>query len=87
MVRGRQVWKGPFFTSFPGLRKALETGTPIQTKQRSCSVIPSFIGVTFDVHNGRRYFPVKITEAMIGKKLGDFAPTKKPKAYTKGARS
>jgi small subunit ribosomal protein S19 len=56
----------------------LESGRrdPIKTWSRRSTLIPDFVGVTFSVHNGRRFIPVFVTEEMIGHKLGEFAPTR-----------
>ena len=53
-----------------------ETGKipPIPTQARSCTILPEFIGLIFQVHNGKIYVDVPITEDMVGHKLGEFAP-------------
>lgn len=56
---------------------ARKNNTPIQTTARSCTILPSFVGLTFQVHNGLEFFSVAITEDMVGYKLGDFVPTRK----------
>jgi small subunit ribosomal protein S19 len=48
----------------------------IKTWSRRSTIIPDFVGVTFSVHNGRKFIPVSVTENMIGHKLGEFAPTR-----------
>lgn len=48
----------------------------IKTWARSCTIIPDFVGHTFTVHNGSKFIPVYVTEAMVGHKLGEFAPTR-----------
>ena len=60
------------------VKKALETKdrTPIKTWSRRSTVIPEMVGLTFGVHNGRKHIEVFITEAMVGHKLGEFAPTR-----------
>ncbi|KAG9292831.1 hypothetical protein G9A89_016193 [Geosiphon pyriformis] len=73
----RSAWKGPYFVQFPGLRQALATKAPIKTHARSCTILPSFVGIKFLVHNGKTYIPVLISEEMIGHKLGEFSPTRK----------
>ncbi len=47
---------------------------PIRTQARSATILPSFVGLTFEVHNGKVYYEVAITEAMVGHKLGEFSP-------------
>ncbi len=49
---------------------------PIQTWSRRSTIFPDFIGLTFKVHNGRKFVDVFITEDMVGHKLGEFAPTR-----------
>lgn len=48
----------------------------IKTWARSCTITPDFVGHTFAVHNGNKFIPVYIQEAMVGHKLGEFAPTR-----------
>jgi small subunit ribosomal protein S19 len=48
----------------------------IKTWSRRSTIIPDFIGITFAVHNGRKFIPVFVTENMVGHKLGEFAPTR-----------
>jgi small subunit ribosomal protein S19 len=56
----------------------LESGRrdPIKTWSRRSTLIPDFVGITFLVHNGRKFIPVLVTEEMVGHKLGEFAPTR-----------
>lgn len=49
----------------------------IKTWSRRSTIFPEFIGLTFAVHNGKKHIPVFVTEAMVGHKLGEFAPTRK----------
>ncbi|MDA0938771.1 MAG: 30S ribosomal protein S19 [Proteobacteria bacterium] len=76
----RSVWKGPFVD--PSLLKkvlaAAESGarSAIKTWSRRSTILPSFIGLTFAVHNGKDFIRVQITERMVGKKLGEFSPTR-----------
>jgi small subunit ribosomal protein S19 len=74
----RSVWKGPF-VDLHLLRKAevaqdAGTRTPIKTWSRRSTILPQFVGLTFTVHNGRKFVPVN--EEMVGHKLGEFAPTR-----------
>ena len=48
----------------------------IKTWSRSCTIVPDFVGHTFAVHNGNKFIPVYVQEAMVGHKLGEFAPTR-----------
>ena len=76
----RSVWKGPFVD--PSLLKKVEkqkTGgisAPIKTWSRKSTIIPEFIGISFLIHNGRKFIPIKISEEMVGHKLGEFSPTR-----------
>jgi small subunit ribosomal protein S19 len=49
---------------------------PIKTWSRRSMIIPTMIGLTIAVHNGRQHVPVFVNEEMIGHKLGEFAPTR-----------
>jgi small subunit ribosomal protein S19 len=73
----RSVKKGPFIDESL-LRKVREGGGGkiIKTWSRRSTVIPEMVGLTIGVHNGKKFFPVFITEEMVGHKLGDFSPTR-----------
>ena len=53
----------------------------LRTHARNCTILPSFVGHTFHVHTGKDYAAVKVTEDMIGHRLGEFAFTKKVALY------
>lgn len=46
----------------------------MRTQARAATILPNFVGLRFEIHNGRDYLPVTITEDMVGHKLGEFAP-------------
>ena len=76
----RSVKKGPFVDQHL-LAKALvakenKSHQVIKTWSRRSTVLPDFIGLTFAVHNGRKFISVYVTENMVGHKLGEFAPTR-----------
>ena len=76
----RSVWKGPF-VDLHLLKKAEDaqdkgTRTPIKTWSRRSTVLPQFVGLTFNVYNGQKFIPVSVNEDMVGHKLGEFAPTR-----------
>jgi small subunit ribosomal protein S19 len=48
----------------------------IKTWSRRSTIVPDAVGLTFAVHNGRKFVPVFVTENMVGHKLGEFAPTR-----------
>ncbi|HLB51684.1 30S ribosomal protein S19 [candidate division WWE3 bacterium RIFCSPHIGHO2_12_FULL_38_15] len=62
--------------------KASKANKPIKTWARRSTVTPEMVGMTFEVHNGKQHLPVYITEAMVGHKLGEFAPTRKFRAHS-----
>ncbi|UCD71144.1 MAG: 30S ribosomal protein S19 [Syntrophobacterales bacterium] len=74
---GRSVKKGPFIDESL-LRKVREGGGGkiIRTWSRRSTILPEMVGLTIGVHNGKKFFPVFITEDMVGHKLGDFSPTR-----------
>ncbi|KAI1106773.1 hypothetical protein F4804DRAFT_329968 [Jackrogersella minutella] len=51
---------------------------PIRTQARAATILPSFVGLKFQVYNGKEYGDVEITEEMVGHKLGEFVTTRKP---------
>ena len=48
----------------------------IKTWSRRSTILPEFVGLTFAVHNGKKFIPVFVTENMVGHKLGEFSPTR-----------
>lgn len=50
---------------------------PIKTWSRASTIVPEMVGMTFQVHNGRKFLDVFVVENMVGHKLGEFAPTRK----------
>ena len=77
----RSLKKEPFIDEH--LRKKVEKSIeqkskkPIKTWSRRSTVFPNFVGLTFQVHNGKNFINVYIVEDMVGHKLGEFAPTRK----------
>ena len=57
---------------------------PIQTWSRRSTITPDFVGLNFNVHNGKSFLPVYVTENMVGHKLGEFAPTRTFKGHPAG---
>jgi small subunit ribosomal protein S19 len=76
----RSIKKGPFIDDHLNkkIATAIEKGDKkvIKTWSRRSTVLPEAVGLTFAVHNGRKFVPVYVTEQMIGHKLGEFAPTR-----------
>ena len=76
----RSVWKGPF-VDLHLLKKAetaqdANSSAPIKTWSRRSTILPQFVGLTFNVYNGHKFVPVSVNEDMVGHKLGEFAPTR-----------
>ena len=84
----RSVWKGPFVDGYlleeGGSRPRRGRNEPIQTWSRRSTILPQFVGLTFGVHNGRKFMPVFVSEDMIGHKLGEFSPTRSSTATRGG---
>ena len=76
----RSVWKGPFVEE--SLMKKVDKykvdpkKIPIKTWSRKSTILPDFIGLSFLVHNGKKFIPITISEDMVGHKLGEFSPTR-----------
>ncbi len=58
----------------------------IKTWSRRSTIFPEFVGLTFEVHNGKSFIKVYVTEDMVGRKLGEFAPTRVFKQHTEAKR-
>jgi len=87
----RSVRKGPYIDP-KLLKKADEikradSRKVIKTWSRRSTITPDLIGLTFAVHNGKKFIPVFVTENMVGHKLGEFAPTRTFYDHTGGRRS
>ena len=76
----RSVWKGPFVDTdvLRTVERARASGRKdvIRIWSRRSTILPQFVGLTFGVHNGRRFIPVFVTEDMIGQKFGEYSPTR-----------
>jgi small subunit ribosomal protein S19 len=82
----RSTKKGPFIEAslLKKVEKAKEAKKqePIKTWSRRSMVIPEFVGLTFAVHNGKKFVPVFVTENMVGHRLGEFSPTRTFKLHS-----
>ena len=82
----RSVLKGPFVD--PSLLKKVEKlksqskQMPIKTWSRKSTIIPEFVGISFLIYNGKKFIPIKISEEMVGHKLGEFSPTRQFSGHT-----
>ncbi len=84
----RSIKKGPF-TDTHVVKKAAESKKTqdrkvIKTWSRRSTILPDFVGLTFAVHNGKKFIPVYVTENMVGHKLGEFALTRTFHGHTPG---
>ena len=81
----RSLKKGPYVDL--RLMSKVETSQktndrrPIRTWSRDCTIIPEFVGVYFEIHNGKNFFKVLVTEEMVGHKLGEFSFTRQFKSH------
>ena len=76
----RSLKKGPFIDGH--LQKKVDAAAAnndrrvIKTWSRRSTILPEMVGLTFAVHNGKKFVPVFVTENMVGHKLGEFSPTR-----------
>lgn len=76
----RSAKKGPYVDE--GLFRKVQrqksggAGGLIRTWSRRCTIVPEFVGTRFEVHNGKNFLQVYVTEDMVGHKLGEFSPTR-----------
>ena len=86
----RSVKKGPFVDGhlMKKVMKAKETGSRqvIKTWSRRSDIIPDMVGLTFAVHNGKKFIPVFVSENMVGQKLGEYSPTRTYYGHASGRK-
>ena len=86
----RSIRKGPFVDAH--LQKKVDAMSkmgqkrPIKTWSRRSMIVPAMLGHTIAVHDGRKHVPVFVTDAMVGHKLGEFAPTRTYRGHVKEDR-
>ena len=82
----RSLKKGPYVDEklYRKVEKMDESGdrNPIKTWARACTIVPEFVGHTFQVHNGRVFMDVFVTEDMVGHKLGEFSNSRTFRGHT-----
>ena len=83
---GRPLKKGPY-VDVKLLKRVMgqkESGDrmPLKTWARRCTIVPEFVNHTFEIHNGKIFHKVFITEDMVGHKLGEFSPTRTFRGHT-----
>ena len=86
----RSIKKGPFVADHllkkvDAMNEANEKKV-VKTWSRASTILPSFVGHTIAVHDGRKHVPVYVTEDMVGHKLGEFAPTRTFKGHSKAEK-
>jgi small subunit ribosomal protein S19 len=83
---GRSTKKGPYVDRnvYEKVDRQNNMGRkdPITTWARACTIIPEFVGHTFEVHNGNKFLKVFVQEDMVGHKLGEFSPTRMFKGHS-----
>lgn len=84
---GRSLKKGPF-VAYHLLNKinkmnAEDKKTTIKTWSRTSTILPSMVGHTIAVYNGRQHIPIFISDQIVGHKLGEFAPTRTFRSHIK----
>lgn len=87
----RSLKKGPFTDDHLAKKVAVMNEKSekkvVRTWSRRSTILPEFIGHTLAVHNGRKFIPVYITENMVGRKLGEFSPTRQFRGHSVKAAS
>lgn len=85
---GRSTKKGPYVDDklFLKVMAQKQSGSrdPIKTWARACTIVPEFVGHNFNIHNGRTFIGLLVTEAMVGHKMGEFALTRTYRTHDKG---
>ena len=90
-ILSRSVKKGPYVAE--SLEKKIDALNAandkkvVKTWSRSSTILPTFVGHTIAVHDGRKHVPVFVTEDMVGHKLGEFAPTRTFKGHVKSEKT
>ena len=87
----RSLWKGPFVDQhlvnkfLVPLKKGVKRRKISKVWTRRSTILPQFVGSTIEIHNGKKFFNLTITEDMIGHKLGEFSMTRtRPMHKVKG---
>ena len=82
---GRSIKKGFFVDSHlmdkVGVANREDSRKPIRTWSRRSTITPDFVGLNLEIHNGKAFIPIYVTENMVGHKLGEFAPTRSFKTH------
>jgi small subunit ribosomal protein S19 len=81
----RSLWKGPFIDNylFTLNEKNIELNRKIKVWSRRSMILPEFLNQNFEIHNGKQFVSLQVTEDMIGHKFGEFASTRKKTLHKK----
>ncbi|MDH4230165.1 MAG: 30S ribosomal protein S19 [Nitrospirota bacterium] len=86
----RSVKKGPFIDDYllRKVEKIRKAGSQevIKTWSRRSMIYPDMVGMTIQVHNGKQFIPVYVTENLVGHKLGEFSPTRTFRGHVKSEK-
>jgi small subunit ribosomal protein S19 len=88
----RAAWKGPFIEPHLYLKinklnnQSSVTSIPLKIWSRKSTILPECVGLKFEIHNGKTFYPVLITENMVGHKFGEFSHTRKICLYKKSKK-
>lgn len=81
----RSLKRGPYIDQnlLKKIKKQKSEGTnvTIKTWARASMIVPEMVGYTFDVHNGKKFIPVFVSDNMVGHRLGEFSPTRQFKGH------
>ncbi len=84
---GRSLRKGPFvaYHLLEKINKMNETGkkSTVKTWSRASTILPSMVGHTIAVYNGKQHIPIFVSDQIVGHKLGEFAPTRTFRSHVK----
>lgn len=86
----RSTKKGPYVyhTLLKKVQQLNESGQRqvVRVYRRASVIVPEFIGHNFEVHNGRKWFPLFVTEELVGHRFGEFAPTRQFRSHSRDER-
>jgi len=86
----RSIKKGPYveakLLAKAQVAQESKKRTVIKTWSRRSMIVPEFVGLTFAVHNGKKFIPVYVSENMVGHKLGEFSPTRTYRGHADKAK-
>jgi small subunit ribosomal protein S19 len=85
----RSLIKGPFVSYYilqKIAKQSREDETPIKTQSRSSTIVPIIVGFNFSIYNGQDYYPIFITDQIVGHKFGEFVPTRTFRGHIKSSK-